>query len=70
MEYTREQVVNIIITHLNIRLSLNKLYENYTEGKYHKKIIEYNKNRGVLHYRNPWSLYFDDEPLPEFIVPE
>jgi len=44
------------------------LYENYTNSKYHKKVIEYNKKKGAIHPRNPWCLYMNGEPLPEFIT--
>jgi len=67
MDYTRKQVIEMILKHLNIRLSLDKIYENYTNSKYHKKVIKYNKKKGAIHPRNPWCLYTDGEPLPEFI---
>ena len=67
MTYTRKEIINMILQHLNIRLSFDKLYENYTNKKYHKKIVEYNKGRDIPHYRNPWALYMDNEPLPDFI---
>ena len=67
MDYTRKQVIEMILKHLNIRLSLDKIYENYTNNKYHKKVIEYNKKKGAIHPRNPWCLYMNGEPLPEFI---
>ena len=65
--YDRELVINAILKYLNIRLSLDKLYENYTNRKYHKKIVKYNKERGVIHPRNPYSLFLNGEPIPEFI---
>ena len=34
MDYTRKEVIEMILKHLNIRLSLDKIYENYTNGKY------------------------------------
>ena len=70
MEYTREQIINMILQHLKIRLSLDDLYDNYCKKKYHKKVIQYNKNKGALHFKNPYSLYggLENEPLPNFIL--
>ena len=65
----RVKVIELILKHLKIKLSLKTLYENYTNGKTHKKIRDYNKERGFGgHYNNPYTLYFDNEELPEFMT--
>ena len=65
----RVKVIELILKHLKIKLSLKTLYENYTNGKTHKKIRDYNKERGFgSHYNNPYTLYFDNEELPEFMT--
>ncbi len=53
----RREVINEILKVMNIRTSLDTLYDNFVDGKKHKKIVGYNKWRQLnSSCANPWTL--------------
>lgn len=66
----RRIIIENILKIFNIRLSLDKLYENYYNDKPHKKLKQYFKFR-QLNTNNPWALCFQRELiLPESLLKE